>query len=84
MIFFANDIIICYFKLSESNDDWIADSFVMFWEVAVYLIAGCGGPVKAGCGSGASTVSTPSLDKLERISSGFTPVGSKNSRLYSR
>lgn len=37
--------------------------------------------VKAG--NGASTVSTPSLLSDERICSGFTPFGSKNSRLYS-
>lgn len=34
-------------------------------------------------GKGASTVSTPSLLKDERMVSGLTPFGNKNSRLYS-
>lgn len=35
-------------------------------------------------GSGASTVKTPSLLSDERIDSGLTFLGNKNSRLYSR
>ena len=42
------------------------------------------GAVIAACGRGASTVKTPSLDNEDRINSGFTPVRSKNARLYSR
>lgn len=34
-------------------------------------------------GRGASTVRTPSLLREERIDSGLTPLGSRNSRLYS-
>jgi len=34
-------------------------------------------------GRGASTVKIPSLESEDRISSGFVPVGSKNSLLYS-
>ena len=39
-------------------------------------------PSKAG--NGASTVSTPSVDKDDLIISGFVPFGRRNSLLYSR
>lgn len=41
-------------------------------------------PGPAIAGKGASTVKTPSLLRDERIDSGFTFLGNKNSRLYSR
>lgn len=39
--------------------------------------------VMASCGSGASTVSTPSRDRDDLMASGLVPFGSKNSLLYS-
>ncbi|CAN7986520.1 unnamed protein product, partial [Ixodes hexagonus] len=41
-------------------------------------------PGASRAGRGASIVSTPSLDSDERICSGLVPLGSRNSRLYSR
>lgn len=77
-----------FLSFAFGNEAAAADQSTMSWfvlQMSFYLwaIGIIVSPGPAMAGRGASTVRTPSLLREERIDSGLTFLGSKNSRLYS-